>query len=229
MRRYRTTFQGIALAVFTLLTCLLGNAQETLRPVTTSWTVGAGSAHIADTYLSPLKYSGWNTSLGYNRMQVMPWKDADTWISRLNIKADLNRALNPAGNATMWGAELHASWGTMKRWKISDRIFLGLGPALSIDAGCLYNARNSNNPASAKCSATIDAIGFISWSHSIGKCAFTLSYQPSLPVIGAFFSPRYDELYYEIYLGNHSGLAHVAWWGSRFKLDNLVALDIHLG
>lgn len=229
MKSYRSAFRGLAAIFLSVCSCFASRAEDPLRPVSTTWSVSAGSSHIADTYLTPLKYSGWSASIGYNRLQVLPWQNADSWVSRLGISGDIDRAFNPAGNATMWGAEFHASWGAMRRWKITDKIFAGVGPALRIEAGCLYNQRNSNNPASAKCAATIDAIGFISWSHSIGKCAFTLSYQPSLPVIVAFFSPRYDELYYEIYLGNHGGLAHCAWWGSRFKLDNLIALDIHLG
>jgi hypothetical protein len=50
-----------------------------------------------------------------------------------------------------------------------------------------------------------------------------------LPVTGAFFSPDYGELYYEIYLGNHSGLAHAAWFGNYFRLDNLLTADLRLG
>ncbi len=204
-------------------------AQETLRPVSTTWALSVGTSHLTDTYLSPLKYSGWSTAISYNRMQVLPWANADSWISSLAIGADLDRALNPAGNATMWGIMFHASWGTMKRWKLPYDISVAIGPAVNIEGGCLYNGRNGNNPASAKAAVTLDAIGFIAWNANIGKLPFTISYQPSMPVVGAFFSPRYDELYYEIYLGNHSNLAHAAWWGTRFKLDNLVALDLHLG
>ena len=57
----------------------------------------------------------------------------------------------------------------------------------------------------------------------------TLRYQPVLPVAGVFFSPDYGELYYEIYLGNHSGLAHFAWWGNYFMLDNHLTADLSLG
>ena len=49
------------------------------------------------------------------------------------------------------------------------------------------------------------------------------------PLVGAFFSPDYGELYYEIYLGNHKGLAHAAWPGNYFRLDNLLSADLHLG
>lgn len=224
---------NIALAIMFLTAIFAGydrmNAQETLRPVATTWSLGIGSSHVADTYLSPLKYSGWSTAVDYNRMKVLRWADTDSWISRLNLSIDLDRALNPSGNSTMWGILLQGSWGAMKRWRMPHNIYVAIGPALSLETGCLYNARNGNNPASAKAALTADAIGFIAWSSTIRKLPFTLSYQPSMPIIGAFFSPRYDELYYEIYLGNHSGLAHTAWWGTRFKLDNLLALDLHLG
>jgi len=35
------------------------------RPVLSAYTVSAGSSHVAETYLSPLKYSGWSTALAY--------------------------------------------------------------------------------------------------------------------------------------------------------------------
>ena len=57
----------------------------------------------------------------------------------------------------------------------------------------------------------------------------TLRYQATLPVAGAFFSPEYEESYYEIYVGNHSGLAHFGWWGNRFDMTNLLTADLHLG
>ena len=50
-----------------------------------------------------------------------------------------------------------------------------------------------------------------------------------MPLMGAFFSPEYDELYYEIYLGNHHGLAHFGWPGNIFRWDNLVTADLQLG
>ncbi len=50
-----------------------------------------------------------------------------------------------------------------------------------------------------------------------------------LPLTGIFFSPEYGELYYEIYLGNHSNLVRGAWPGNFFRLDNLATLDLRFG
>lgn len=198
------------------------------RPVSSAWMLGAGSSHLADTYLTPLKYSGWSTSIAYERMQASPWRPAE-WVMQLKISGDLDCTENPARNATMWAAQLHATWGMMRRWELPGGIRAGIGPALTIEGGCLYNRRNSNNPASAKGAVTVDAIAYAAMDVKLHRLPVTLRYQPSMPVIGAFFSPRYDELYYELYLGNHSGLVHPAWWGNRFRLSQLVTADLRLG
>ncbi len=208
---------------------LMASAQlDEGRLVQSTWMIGVGSSHLADTYLSPLKYSGWSLGLAYDRTQVSRW--SERWVTHLKAGVDLDRTLNPVGNAVMWAAQLQVSWGMIRKWEMpAYGINFGVGPAIRLEGGCLYNARNSNNPASAKATATIDLQAFVSKSVRLRGRFVNIRYQPTLPVIGAFFSPKYDELYYELYLGNHSGLVHPAWWGNRFKLDNLVTADIWLG
>lgn len=215
--------------LFALSLCRPASAQEPgQNPVTSAVTLGIGSSHLADTYLTPLKYSGWSTSIHYERWQAFRPSPSD-WTTQLNIEGVLDRTLNPAGNATMWSFQAMASWGVTRHWSFFNRLTLGVGPAARLEGGCLYNSRNSNNPASAKAAFTLDATAYASWTGFIGKMPFTLRYQPTLPVIGAFFSPTYDELYFEIYMGNRHGLVHPAWWGNRFKLDHLLTLDLHIG
>ncbi len=218
----------LRLTAILLMLLLISPAQAQDRPVLSAFTLGIGSSHIADTYLTPLKYEGWSVAAGYERMQAFK-PSADSWITRLYITGELNRSINPAGNARMWGFELSASWGFIRRYSLPYGIKLGIGPALSARGGCLYNSRNSNNPASAKAAITADATAFAAWNTHIGSLPITFRYQPTIPVIGAFFSPCYDELYFEIYMGNRRGLVHPAWWGNRFELNQLVTLDLHLG
>ena len=210
------------------LACLAGARATEPRPVLSAFTVGAGSSHLADTYLTPLKYAGWSLSARYERMQAFK-ASPEAWVTQLNASATLDRTLNPAGNATMWGLELSASWGALRRWNLPHGLTLAIGPSLRAEGGCLYNSRNGNNPASAKAAVTADATAFAAWNGRIGRLPVTLRYQPTLPVVGAFFSPSYDELYFEIYMGNRHGLVHPAWWGNRFKLDQLLTLDLHIG
>ncbi len=199
-----------------------------VRPVTSAYTLEAGGANLADTYLTPLRYGGWVTALGYERWQAMGFNPR-TWVMRLDGRLELESTDNPARNATMWYAGLNLSWGMLWRKALPYGFTVGVGPATSITAGCVYNDRNGNNPASAKASWTVDMSAYATWRFKMGRVPVTLRYQMSLPVVGAFFSPDYGELYYEIYLGNRSGLAHCAWWGTYFRMENLFTADLRFG
>lgn len=199
-----------------------------LRPVMSAYTVEAGTSHLADTYLSPIKYSGWHVGFRYTRMQAMK-ASPERWVMQLSAGVETDRTENLVGNATMWYWGVDFSWGAMRRWRFAHGLSAGAGGKAMLDLGCLYSSRNGNNPASAKASITVGATGYVAWNGNIGRLPVTLRYQPTLPVAGVFFAPDYGELYYEIYLGNHSGLVHPAWWGNFFRLDNLITADLHFG
>lgn len=201
---------------------------EVLRPVAASYAIEAGSAHRADTYLSPLKYSGWAVAFNYERLQAMKF-DPERWVMRLDVGVGVDRSRNHAGNASLWYLGVDASWGMIRRWMLMPRLSAGIGGSTSLALGCLYMARNSNNPASARGAWTVDLTGYVNYGMKLRNLPVTLRYRATMPVTGAFFSPDYGELYYEIYLGNRSRLAHCAWWGNYFALDNLVTADLHFG
>lgn len=203
-------------------------AQSVERPVLSAYTVEAGSAHVAETYLSPLRYSGWNTAIAYERMQAMRFCP-EQWVMRLRGRLDLERTQNPVRNASMWGLELDLGWGMMHRWKLADRWTLSVGGSTSLTGGALYNSRNGNNPVAAKASWTVNAMAQATYAFRLGKVPVCARYIAEMPLAGIFFSPEYGELYYEIYLGNHKGLVRGAWPGNFFRLDNLATLDFRFG
>ncbi|MDE6702160.1 MAG: DUF3316 domain-containing protein [Muribaculaceae bacterium] len=204
--------------------------EDEYRPVTAAYTLEVGTSHLSDTYLTPLKYKGLSIGLGYERMQAMKFSP-EKWVMQLSGRLGVNRAENPARNAVMWDLDLDLSWGMMRRWSIKSISGLQLygGGATMLDVGALYLARNGNNPVSAKAAWTVGVSGMAVYNFKISRLPVCLRYQAVLPVTGAFFSPDYGELYYEIYLGNHAGLAHAAWWGNYFRLNNLLTADLRLG
>ena len=225
--------------LLTLLTALLAliplraagseaDSCAVLRPVLSAYMIEAGSAHVCDTYLTPLHYSGWNMALAYERLQAMKF-DPDRWVMRLDGRLSFGSTDNPARTASIWQIGFRPSWSMMWRTQLPAGFTLAAGGNIGADLGVLYLARNGNNPASVRASITIGATGMAAWNGRVGRLPVTLRYQPVLPLIGAFFAPDYDELYYEIYLGNHSKLAHAAWPGNFFRLDNLLTADIHFG
>lgn len=221
----------LLLSILCVMLSAMAFAQDepaTLRPVTSSYTYEIGGATLANTYLTPLKYKGWDMALNYERMQAMKF-NPEKWVMRLTAGIDLNRTDNPAKNATMWRLVADFSWGMTYRFKLPHNITLAGGGSTSLDLGCVYNARNGNNPVAVEAAWTVNLTGYASWNVNIGRLPVTLRYQPTIPLTGVFFSPDYGELFYEIYLGNHSGLAHCAWWGNYFRMENLVTADLHLG
>ena len=223
--------------LFIVIICLIMNValwasedDKTLRPVAAAYTLEVGSSHLSDTYLTPLKYGGQSFALGYERMQAMRFSP-ERWVMQLTGRLELNRALNPAHNATMWDLGLELQWGMMRRWSVDGVSGLQLyaGGATTLDVGALYLSRNGNNPVSAKAAWTVGLTGAAVYNFKISRLPVCLRYQPVLPVTGAFFSPDYGELYYEIYLGNRDNLAHAAWFGNYFRLNNLLTADLRLG
>lgn len=226
---YRIIMVMVAICIFQQTAYAQSKSDSTiLRPVWSAYTINIGSAHIADTYLSPIKYDGWSAGFDYSRLQAMKF-NPEHWLMQLNLNINVSCSQNQAKNTDVWYAGLNFSWGMIHRWKLPYGLSAGVGGSALIDLGCLYLNRNGNNPASAKATATLNVTGYLTYNTRVWNLPVTLRYQPTLPVIGAFFSPDYNELYYEIYLGNHSGLAHCAWWGNYFRLDNLLTADLHFG
>lgn len=212
--------------ILLMLGALAMSAQEAVRPVRSSYMFVVGSAHTADTYLSPLRYAGYGLALRYDRCQTTPWDAA--WQYRLGGRLGMTHTTTDVSSAVMWGAQFGLHWGVTRTWALPHSLTLALGPALALDAGCYYIARNSNNPVSAKGALSVAALGELSWRTTLAGHPVIVSWQPSLDIIGAAFAPQYDELYYEIYLGNRSGIVHATWPGNRLNLNNLVAVDWHI-
>lgn len=223
MRRY----------ILTLLIALLAGGadilgEEPLRPVRSAFMLDAGSSHMLDTYLSPLKYTGWHAAFSYERVQAMKFSP-EKWRQKLDLGVEINGGDNPAKNATMLYGNISASWAMSRLWRLPYRLRASVGGRLEGNLGGMYNARNSNNPAAVKADIAIGATASLGWDVRLRRLPVTFRWQTSMPLMGVFFSPEYDELYYEIYLGNHHGLAHFGWPGNLFRWDNLVTADLGLG
>lgn len=228
----RLTVSNIFFSLLLLVGVAAGRtwAAEPVRPVTSAWTVEAGQVLRANTYLSPLRYNGWRAGVGLERWQAMRFNPRD-WVMRLTVGADLDRTLSPARNSVMWGLDLRASWAMMWRNRIDalPGLTLGFGPEADLDLGVLYLPRNGNNPAQAEVAATCGLTAYATYALRAGNLPILFRWQPSVPLIGAFFCPDYGELYYEIALGNRSGLVHCAWPGSYRRFKSLLTADLRFG
>lgn len=200
----------------------------TVRPVMSAYTFEAGGSRLADTYLTPLIYDGYALAVQYERWQAMKFSP-ERWVMNLTIRATWDDADSPARNNSMWYAGVDARWGMMHRWTMPLGITIGAGGSTGIMAGCMYNGRNSNNPASAKLSWTVDAAAYATWSTKLGRLPVTLTYKPVMPLTGIFFGVEYGASYYEYWLGNRKNTIHWGHWGNYFAMDNQLTADLHFG
>ena len=192
------------------------------------FTVDAGYASVHDSYLTPITYDGMDLGLGFAHMR--PLRN-DKWLWQLQVGADYNYVENKARNNNLHRLMGEITFDMQRYWRgaIARRIDLSAGPMTQVRAGILYNEVNSNNPVSVRALWSIGLTGMAAWHTHLGRKPVTLRYQAQLPVAGVFFAPEYDESYYEIYLGNHKGLAHLGWWGNRFDMTNYLGADLKMG
>jgi len=204
------------------------NRSFTSRPVTGYYSLEIGGKSVLATYLSPLKYQGTSYGLSGQWSKAMPFNPRHV-IMHFDASAAFDNLWNPAGTARMIGLNAGFKWGMSWRSDLPAKIQFTAGGTIDLDGGAYYLLRNGNNPVQAMASAALSARASLSRPFKIGNFDFLLTDVASLPSLSAFFCPDYGETYYEIYLGNHSGLAHMGWWGNNFRIDNLLSLTIDFG
>ena len=219
----------ISLLLSVALGCGAAKAQEPVRPVLSAYTIEAGSAHVAQTYLSPLRHSGWDLALSYERMQAMRF-NPDDFVMRLSGRLSGARTTNiPARNALLWKLNLALDWSMM--WRRSFGAWsIYAGGYTGIDGGALYLPRNGNNPAQARLSVDLTPSASAAWRFAVGRTACKAVYEVAVPLAGVMFSPNYGQSYYEIFSrGNYDHNVVPTTVGCAPSLRQLLALDITLG
>lgn len=215
-----SAYSDISRALEGRTSCVSGPTKIT----TSIFTIDAGYDAIRDEYVSPVGYSGAHFRIGYDNFRDNSESD---WNRIIAAGVDYSLTHNPAGNHTMHSLMADAKWATMHRWSDMPwhKFEVMVGPMAQFRGGVLYNPNNSNNVASAKIHLAAGVNAMATYNTFLWKHSLKLAYEMTLPVIGAFFSPEYDEAYYEIYLGNRKNLAHFGWWGNRFDITNYLYAD----
>lgn len=199
-----------------------------IRPVNSAYMLSGGSSSLLDTYLSHVTYDGINLRLGYERLQCMKF-NPERWTMQMEFGVAYDNVQNIVRNRTMHSLNIDFSWGMMHRWNLAPNLIIYGGGSAGFNGGVTYNQYNSNNPVSVNLRLSLAMTGMVAYNLKLGKLPVTLRYQATLPFIGMFFSTDYGESYYEIYVGNSSGLVHCGWWGNRFDMVNMLTADLHFG
>lgn len=187
-----------------------------------------GRKALRCTYLSPLTYSGPAYGLGYE-WRHKAWNDGKVGM-QARADVDYGYLLSPVKNSRMYDISVALQWGVERYWNPIDGLTISGGGTVGVDAGAIYLVRNGNNPVQALlwAGASLTLRGEYDKIRLFGK-KLILSEHLEIPTLGAFFCPQYGETYYEIYVGNHSGLAHFGWWGNRPQVRSRTTAEWQLG
>lgn len=200
---------------------------ERVCPLTSTYGIEAGWARDFNTYLSPIRHTGtrigvygeWGRSMGFN---------PDEWFGLGEARIAMDFLENKQGSSSMTNIDFSGAWAMYRRFRPFPGVMAGLGAGIDFDAGALYLPRNSNNPVAARVAGSLSLNAMAAWNLRIGRMPVRLLGRVALPSLGVFFSPQYGESYYEIYLGNHDGLAHFGWWGNHFALSAAFGAEFRL-
>lgn len=202
---------------------------EVQRPLSIMFMTDVGHASVLDSYLTPITYDGVDLRLSFDAMRACG--NHNNWARQLNVAVQYDNVENNVGNNTMHNLAAQARWGMMRRWDDVTPAHLRflVGPMAQLRGGAIYNPANSNNVVSIKGHASVGVTGMAVYNTHLAHRPLTLSYQLTMPVLGLFISPEYDESFYEIYLRDYRNITYVGGWGNRFDMENLLAADLRLG
>ena len=191
-----------------LSSCLIVTAQEDSlnadRHIIRSTMIGAGYANVFDTYLSPLEYKGPEVRFIFENMRMTGLMGGNVSAQHL-FQVNFDYTKNPTKSVKSYSGIINWSYSLHYHKPYNERLKFLFGPMIDVNAGVIYNQRNSNNPAQAKAYASLGASAMAIYRFHIGRSPLTLRYQANLPLMGAIFSPEYGESYYEIFSLKNGG------------------------
>lgn len=190
-----------------------------------SYMLGIGRANQYDSYLSPMEYKGPQINLLHESLRMTHWAGEKVSFQQLTEVA-CSLTENPAHNANDWAgrASYDAAWHY--NWMLPSHLRILAGGMMGGNLGFLYNDRNGNNPAQARCDLHLAASLAGVWDFSLWKHTFYLRYQADVPILGAMFSPEYGESYYEIASYGKGGHVKCTYPGNALCLRQMLTLDI---
>lgn len=203
--------------------------EKPIRSVFHALMLEGGYAHIYDSYLSIVGYSGYNVGLNYERMRIMKYGNYRV-TSQQQLGMNYASGLNEARSSNSQMVFLDYSYGLLYGFEPYPGLTIKAGGAAQGTAGVVYNFRNSNNPAAAKGSVDLALSGMAIYKLYLRNYPLTLRYQASIPFAGVFFAPPFGATYYEMFmLGNTSGIVHFGSFHNRFNMQNLFTIDLPVG
>jgi len=222
-------FKILLLLPFTLyllpLPCLSQDPPISLTYEAASF--GYGTSEVYDSYLSPLRYTGNNVGLNYEKMKNTGLMNGNVAAQHL-FNVNYSWTKNNPGTASYYSGFIEYDYGLLYQLKPVEKLQVFAGMQAGAMLGFVYNTRNGNNPATGKAHLDLSLSAIANYRMNIFSQPIYLRNQISLPLIGILYSPEFGESYYEIGLGDTDGLVHFASFHNYFSVRNMLSAEIPL-
>ena len=209
--------------LFSVVSCAVF-AQERNNYVNNSWTVSYGTFNLNDTYLSPLKYFGWDVQLDavhqkfFKKTPNLFWKNHNTFTYAYLI--------NKPATADIMYVSVDLGFGVNYVFYEKNNLAFYAGGYASLFFAGKYNQRNVNNIASIDANFAVSSDFGARYRIKLGqKANLVLRDEFKIPLIGAMFVPEMGTLYYEYLFGNWNNSFHFTSFHNRLGIKNNVLLD----
>lgn len=199
---------------------------STAVPKTISWMFGYGKSSVLDTYLTPYEYTGTDYRL---MLEYYSPNMSGSVANIQNLNLNYTYATNFSGRGVYYVGFFNYIFTRSYRVLNNEKFTVMMGPSLNFELGSIYNIRNSNNPAQAKVNLNLDYSAKAEYRLRLRKANWKVSYQFSIPFMGAGFAPEYGQSYYEIFgLKNTDGIIHFLSLHNQWAIQNKFLVSIPL-
>jgi hypothetical protein len=188
--------------------------------------IGVGHYNIRNSYLSgDIGYTGWGFHMLNERMRKSSLLDRRLSTQQV-FYAHLSSTINPAKTISALSGFAEYSYGYHYRFQPAPQLKLLAGGAAHGLLGFMYNTQSSNNPFALSADVDLNLSAAAIYSFRLKNYPLTLRGQMDMPLVGAAFSPQYEQSYYEIFgLGNYDGIIHFTSFHNKFSMRNFITLD----
>lgn len=194
--------------------------------MTRATTYGVGYTNVFDTYLSPQEYRGIDFRIARETMRMTNLFDGNVSVQNF-FQANLSYTHNRADNNNTFSGMVNWNYGLHYQFRLTNNFKILVGGLGDVNAGFVYNLRNTNNPASARAYINFDASTMAIWHLKVKNYPIALRYQANLPVVGVMFAPAKGQSYYEIFtLGNGNGVIQLTTPHNQPSLRQMISIDL---
>lgn len=205
--------------------------EDPLYSINEGTLIGIGGTNIRNTYFSntQTKYDGLGLHILNERMKLKTFANNHISSQRM-LHLELSSTGNAAGTVNVFTGFVDYAYGLHYRFYPLQNLKVLTGASARGLLGFMYNTQAANNTTTLHIDVDFNLSAAAIYTVRQRSCPLIVRYQVDIPFIGALFSPKYGQSYYEMFgLGNTSGIVSFSSFHNKWAVRNYLTVDFPLG